>query len=93
MLCVVYKSPKKADTYLFIERRDDFSRVPGSLLDTFGTPQLAMIVNLATKARLAQADIDKVRQALRTQGYYLQLPPPPENLLKAHLASAPKSSS
>ncbi|PSJ47094.1 hypothetical protein C7I36_01695 [Zobellella taiwanensis] len=86
MLCVVYKSLKKAETYLFVERRDDFSRVPAPLLDTFGTPQLAMIVNLANRDRLAQADIDKVRDALRSQGYYLQLPPPPENLLKAHLA-------
>ncbi|ATG74045.1 hypothetical protein CGX12_01825 [Zobellella denitrificans] len=91
MLCVVYKSPKKAETYLFVERRDDFSRVPAALLDTFGTPQLAMIVNLATKTRLGQADIDKVRLALRTQGYYLQLPPPPDDLLKAHLAARGKS--
>lgn len=86
MLCVVYKSLKKAETYLFVERRDDFSRVPAPLLDTFGTPQLAMIVNLANRDRLAQADIGKVRDALRSQGYYLQLPPPTENLLKAHLA-------
>ncbi|WP_445398529.1 YcgL domain-containing protein [Zobellella sp. An-6] len=91
MLCVVYKSPKKAETYLFVERRDDFSRVPAALLETFGTPQLAMIVNLATKTRLGQADIDKVRLALRTQGYYLQLPPPPEDLLKAHLTAQGKS--
>ncbi|WP_298722731.1 YcgL domain-containing protein [uncultured Oceanisphaera sp.] len=87
MLCVVYKSPKKAETYLFVERRDDFSRVPSPLLDTFGSPRLAMIINLATKTHLAQADLAKVRLALQTQGYYLQLPPPPENLLKQHRAS------
>ncbi|GHA09424.1 YcgL domain-containing protein [Oceanisphaera arctica] len=87
MLCVVYKSPKKAETYLFVERRDDFSRVPSPLLDTFGTPRLSMIINLATKTHLAQADLTKVRLALKTQGYYLQLPPPPENLLKQHRAS------
>lgn len=86
MLCVVYKSLKKADTYLFIERRDDFSRVPTSLLDTFGPPQLTMLINLATKTHLAQADLTKVKSALQSQGYYLQLPPPPENLLKQHLA-------
>ncbi|WMC12180.1 YcgL domain-containing protein [Oceanimonas pelagia] len=86
MLCAVYKSPKKAETYLFVERRDDFSRVPAPLMATFGTPQLAMMINLATKTRLALSDIDKVREALRTQGFYLQLPPPPENLLKEHLA-------
>ncbi|WP_116473227.1 YcgL domain-containing protein [Zobellella maritima] len=87
MLCVVYKSPKKAETYLFVERRDDFSRVPAPLLATFGTPQLVMLINLATKTQLALADLSKVTTSLRTQGYYLQLPPPPENLLKAHLAA------
>ncbi|NLJ92495.1 MAG: hypothetical protein GX324_05475 [Aeromonadales bacterium] len=86
MLCVVYKSLKKADTYLFIERRDDFSRVPASLLETFGAPQLTMLINLATKTHLAQADLAKVKAALQSQGYYLQIPPPPENLLKQHLA-------
>ncbi|OXY82545.1 YcgL domain-containing protein [Oceanimonas doudoroffii] len=86
MLCAVYKSPKKAETYLFVERRDDFSRVPASLMETFGTPQLAMMLNLANKVRLGISDIDKVREALRTQGFYLQLPPPPKNLLKEHLA-------
>ncbi|GAA3530156.1 YcgL domain-containing protein [Zobellella aerophila] len=92
MLCVVYKSPKKAETYLFVERRDDFSRVPAPLLATFGTPQLVMLINLATKTRLALADLNKVTLSLRTQGYYLQLPPPPENLLKAHLAEQSVSS-
>lgn len=87
MLCVVYKSPKKAETYLFVERRDDFSRVPAPLLATFGTPQLVMLINLATKTQLALADLDKVKLSLRSQGYYLQLPPPPENLLKAHRAA------
>ncbi len=86
MLCAVYKSPKKAETYLFVERRDDFSRVPAPLMATFGTPQLAMMINLATKTKLALSDIDKVREGLRTQGFFLQLPPPPENLLKEHLA-------
>ena len=82
MLSVVYKSPKKAETYLFVERRDDFSRVPEPLLATFGTPKLTMIINLATKRHLGQADLTKVREALVNQGYYLQLPPPPENMLK-----------
>ncbi|WP_319784234.1 YcgL domain-containing protein [Oceanisphaera sp. IT1-181] len=82
MLSVVYKSLIKAETYLFVERRDDFARVPAPLLQTFGTPKLTMIINLATKTHLGQADLSKVRAALISQGYYLQLPPPPEDLLK-----------
>lgn len=84
MLSVVYKSPKKQFTYLFVKQRDDFSGVPEALMQTFGTPQLVTIINLATKKELAFADIDKVKENLSTKGFYLQLPPPQEDLLKEH---------
>lgn len=84
MLCVVYKSPKKDQTYLFIKQRDNFSDVPEALMAMFGTPTLVTIINLANKDKLALADINKVRENLNTQGYYLQLPPPQEDLLKTH---------
>jgi uncharacterized protein len=84
MLCVVYKSPKLDQTYLYVLRRDDFSAVPEALLKTFGKPMLVTLINLATKSKLAHADIDKVKLQLTEQGFYLQLPPPPEDLLKAH---------
>ena len=84
MLCVIYKSPKKEQTYLFVKQRDDFSSVPEALMETFGTPVLVTLINLATKDKLGMADIEKVRSKLTKQGYYLQLPPPQENLLKQH---------
>ncbi len=86
MLCAVYKSRKKADTYLFIERRDDFSRVPEILLTTFGPPQLVMVTKLNPAKPLGMSDIGKEMNALREQGYYLQLPPPVESLLEEHKA-------
>lgn len=84
MLCTVYKSPKKADTYLFIKSRDDFSDVPEALLSTFGSPILVTLINLATKDKLGFADLEKVKASLAEQGFYLQLPPPQENLLTEH---------
>lgn len=84
MLCTVYKSPKKADTYLFIKSRDDFSDVPEALLSTFGSPILVTLINLATKDKLGFADLEKVKASLTEQGFYLQLPPPQENLLTEH---------
>jgi len=91
MLCAVYKSPKKAQTYLFVEKRDDFSRVPDPLLNTFGKPELVTLVNLASKEKLAFADIDKVKSELVDNGFYLQLPPPQEDLLKDHLKAQGRS--
>ena len=86
MLCAIYKSPRKDQTYLFVKTRDDFSSVPEPLMQTFGTPSLVTLTNLATKDKLAFADIATVKNNLNEQGYYLQLPPPKEDLLKAHKA-------
>jgi uncharacterized protein len=86
MLCAVYKSLRKEQTYLYVERRDDFSAVPEALLNSFGSPQLVTIINLASRQHLALADLAKVKQQLASQGYYLQIPPPVESLLTQHKA-------
>ncbi|PLN70979.1 hypothetical protein CWN73_28000, partial [Klebsiella quasipneumoniae] len=65
---------------------------PDELMRGFGTPQMAMLLPLAGRKKLVNADLEKVKQALSEQGYYLQLPPPPENLLKKHLAEQGKQS-
>lgn len=84
MLCAIYKSAKKAQMYLFVKTRDDFSLVPEQLMAMFGTPTLVTLTNLATKTKLAFADLDKVKTNLNDEGYYLQMPPPQEDLLKQH---------
>lgn len=85
MLCAVYKSSKKQETYLYVPGRDDFSKVPEALLKTFGTPVFLMIMPLKKDRELARVDINKLRTELKIKGFYLQLPPPTENLLKTHL--------
>lgn len=91
MLCTIYKSSKKAQTYLFVNNRDDFSDVPEALMIVFGTPTLVTVMNLAKKEKLALADINKVKENLVKQGYYLQLPPPQENMLDQHRADMKKN--
>jgi len=71
----VYKGSRKANTYLFIDRQDDFSRVPPVLLELMGEISLVIDLNLATREKLAQADINDVRQKLAEQGYFIQMPP------------------
>lgn len=90
MFCVIYKSTKRDQTYLYVEKKDDFSRVPEALMKTFGQPQLTMLLPLDGRKTLANADLEKVKEALETQGYYLQMPPPQEDLLKQHLADVNK---
>lgn len=87
MLCYIYKSLKKEQTYLYIAKRDKFENVPKQLLTMFGKPKLLMTFNLAGNKQLAIADIDKVREAMQKDGFYLQLPPPVTNELEVFKAS------
>ncbi|WP_428943209.1 YcgL domain-containing protein [Pantoea sp. FN060301] len=90
MLCVIYRSAKRDQTYLYVEKKDDFSRVPAELMQGFGKPQLAMLLPLDGSKQLVNANLEKVKAALKEQGYYLQVPPPPESLLKMHLEKSKK---
>ncbi|WP_194437837.1 YcgL domain-containing protein [Vibrio fluminensis] len=80
MLCAIYKSAKKEGAYLYVPKKDDFSQVPDQLMQMFGKPTMVMMVNFAGRT-LAQVDIEKVKQSINEQGFFLQLPPPPKNLL------------
>lgn len=75
MQCWIYKSRRKAFTYLYLDREEDFTRVPDALLRLVGDLELVLSVNLAERERLAQADIEEVRQRLQADGFYLQMPP------------------
>lgn len=86
MLCAIYKSPRKRDTYLYLNKRDAFDVIPKALSEMFGQPQFVMMLQLTEAKKLANADTSKVLTALAEQGFYLQLPPPEEDLHKQHLA-------
>lgn len=86
-LCAIYKSTKKAEMYLYIAKRDDFEPVPEPLRQMFGKPQFVMLFNLAGDKALKRAKNAEVLQAIQSQGFYLQMPPPPENLLKTFVES------
>lgn len=84
MLIYVYKSPKKLDTYLYVKGKNDFSAVPKPLMVSFGTPKFVMPLPLSKREKLGVVDKQKLIDSLNTKGFYLQLPPPPEDLLKQH---------
>lgn len=90
MICSIYRSPNRDQTYIYIEKKDDFSRVPEELLKQFGKPQFALQISLTNRDKLANADIEKVKSELIEFGYYLQFPPPVENLLSNYLETSEK---
>lgn len=75
MKCVVYKSFKQFDYFLFVKKEDEFVRVPGSLRQMLGVLEKVMDLELDESRNLAQADVLVVMQQIEERGYYLQMPP------------------
>ena len=73
MLCAIYKSSKKANTYLYIAKRDQFAPVPDALLSQFGKPIFLMMFNLAGSKSLANAQNQDVQKQIENKGFYLQM--------------------
>ena len=87
MLCAIYRSSRRADTYLYLPHPADFSKLPEPLRHHFGQPIEVMVFALKHGRKLAHLSVDELRRHLDDPGYYLQIPPPVENLLKQHKES------
>jgi hypothetical protein len=75
MLCFIYKSLKKEHLYLYVDTKDDFSKVPEALFSSFGKMEFVMDLELTPERKLAQEDAVKVIDSLMTKGFFVQLPP------------------
>ncbi len=73
MLCHIYRSSRKLDTYLYLADKDDFSIVPADLLRVFGVPEFSFSFDLTQERELAREDSVEVLDNLENQGYHLQL--------------------
>ena len=71
----VYKSLRKADTYVYLAARDGFGRLPAALRAELEPFDFVLEVALTPGRRLARANADEVRAALAARGFHLQLPP------------------
>ena len=73
--CWIYKGAKRDEMYLYVDREDDFERVPPALLSALGDLELVMSLELDPNRQLARADVQRVIEELSQQGFYLQMPP------------------
>lgn len=78
VFCSIYKSSRKDEMYLYVNKADGLARVPEALKAMFGTPRHVSDMILTPERKLARADIAQVLAQLDAQGFYLQMPPPPE---------------
>ena len=81
-ICSIYKSPRKNEMYLYVDKREALKRVPEALLSLFGPPQHCFDLLLTPERQLAREDIHKVLQNIEEQGYHLQMPPPEEEYIE-----------
>lgn len=75
MHCFIYKSLKKEDLYLYIDKKDDFSKVPEMLFNSFGKIAFVMDLELTPERRLAREDAGKIIASLKEKGFFVQMPP------------------
>ncbi|WP_444678101.1 YcgL domain-containing protein [Halomonas sp. E19] len=75
LLCEIFKSPRKDEMYLYVDKRQGLAEVPAALLERFGKPISLMTLILTPEKTLARAQASDVIAAIRDKGFYLQLPP------------------
>lgn len=88
LICQVFKSPKKSEMYLYVNKSEGLERVPAALLEMFGQPEPAMVLLITPAKRLARVDTAKLLSEVKAKGYYLQMPPAPKPYM-LNLYSAP----
>ena len=75
MQCLVYKSLKQFDYYLYVNKDEELQRVPNGLRQLLGRLQRVLELELGSGRTLAQADVAEVLRQIEERGYYLQMPP------------------
>ena len=75
ILCRVFRSSRKAETYLYLAQDRAFDDLPPELRRTFGEPVFVMQLKLSAERRLARVDVRSVLEQLETNGFFLQMPP------------------
>lgn len=77
-MCSVYKTQKIDEMYLYVDKLKGLGEVPEALLQQFGKPTHVMDLLLKADRKLARVDVEEVMKNIQEQGFYLQMPPPPE---------------
>ncbi|MDD4914225.1 MAG: YcgL domain-containing protein [Methylococcales bacterium] len=75
MQCFIYKSARKEELYIYLDKRDDFSAVPDVLLQTLGKLNFVMELQLSPDRKLAREDAGKVIASIKNKGFFIQMPP------------------
>lgn len=80
----VYRCHKKAQTYVYLPSDQEYADLPEAFVAQFGEASEFLTFVLHAEKRLAQVDAGKVIAAIRSQGFFLQLPPQQDYQAESH---------
>ncbi|MDO6561810.1 YcgL domain-containing protein [Amphritea sp. 1_MG-2023] len=80
-ICSVYRSSKKDEMYLYVDKTEKLERVPDPLKEMFGAPIHVFDMLLTPDKALSRADAAQVLADIAEKGYFLQMPPPKDDYL------------
>ena len=75
MKCEVYRSNRKAGTYLFVADAEDLGNLPEDLKTQLEPLEWVMAIDLAERETLAATRPATVIDSIESRGFFLQLPP------------------
>ena len=80
--CSIYRSSKRQGMYLYVPSGAPLDELPAALLQYVGRLEHAMDLELSAERKLAQEDVLKVMENLNAQGFYVQMPPQPDDYIQ-----------
>ncbi len=81
-LVEVFRASRKEEMYLYVDKARGLEDVPEALLRQFGEAKSVMTLLLEPGRKLARADAAEVLAQIDSQGFYLQMPPTAQELLR-----------
>lgn len=81
LICSIYRSARKDEMYLYVDKTDGLKKVPEVLMERFGKALHVMDMPILPGRKLARVDVEKVIDSIRAKGFFLQMPPPKEEYL------------
>jgi uncharacterized protein YcgL (UPF0745 family) len=73
MICKIFRSDSKPGTYLYLHEQTSLDDVPAELMKLIGRYTEVMELDLNEREKLAQVDIQKVKDDLKEKGFFLQI--------------------
>lgn len=89
-ICQIFRSPRKPEMYLYVDKAEGLAQVPEPLLAQFGEPHPLMVLALDAGRKLARVQAAEVLAKIDSQGFFLQMPPTDAQLLQREGVRAQK---